>query len=65
LVRIPETAAGATAFLQEVAALDKQPVDDYLNSINPVQSLGLSAEPRKGGVFVTAKFLLRYLETVL
>ena len=39
MVRIPETAAGATAFLQEVAALDKQPVDDYLNSINTVNSL--------------------------
>jgi hypothetical protein len=64
-VRIPETAAGATGFLQEVAPLDKQPVDDYLNSITPVQSLGLSAETRKGGVFVSAKFLLRYLETVL
>lgn len=39
MVRIPETAAGATAFLQEVATLDKQPVDDYLNSINTVKSL--------------------------
>jgi hypothetical protein len=38
-VRIPETAAGTTAFLQEVAPLDKQPVDDYLTSINTVKSL--------------------------